>query len=416
MRDHSAHICMRSEEAAATILSKVEFAPATEHVLIGDALGRVLAADVFCPLDLPNTLCSKMDAISVYFDDFASGQMPDVSQWKRGVNWQFANTGTAIEGDFDTCIMIEFVQLDENEEIVALTKMPKERGEMTIPVGKRHKKGRLLLERGTRITPTKMSALAMAGVAQVPCVRKPRVIFIPTGDELVPPGFPLPKGQCYEANSLMLKGKLTEWGAESYTHPILGDDWDEIKNAVFAAVEEYDIVILNAGSSKGSKDFNIEILEENGQLLYHEVNHGPGHHSSAAVLGGKPVIGISGPPSGAEYTADWYLKPVIDAWLYGAPKPAKKIRAKLAHDLPASGKHKGPGKGGIEMFGAKRVILEEVAPGEFTATIPSRHGKAELIAEDEASGFLRVYGPLEGAPAGTEVEVELRYPYQYPEA
>lgn len=413
MRDHSSHVCIASEEAVSTILAKIAFEPRVEHVRIEDALDRVTAEPCYCAYDLPNKLGSRMDAISVYFDDFADG-MPDVSTWKRGVNWEFANTGTAIEGDFDTCIVIEQVELDEHDELVAIKKAPKERGAMTIPVGSRHQKGQLIVDKGVRITPAKMSALAMAGIAQVPVVAKPRVVFIPTGDELVPVNFPLPLGKTFEANSLMLGGKLVQWGAEYHVHPILGDDWEAIRAAVLAAVREYDIVILNAGSSKGSKDFNIEILEEEGEVLYHEVNHGPGHHSSCAVIDGTPVVGISGPPSGAEYTADWYLRPLVEAYLYGAPLPVRKIKARMAHPLPDRKKH--PGEGGMRMFGAKRVILTDDGAGGFEASIINRGGQAELIGEDQANAFLRVYDELEGAPAGTEVEVELRYPYTYPGA
>lgn len=413
MRDHSKHICIQSEEAVDAILAKVAFEPRVEHVHVADALNRVTAEQCLCAYDLPNKLGSRMDAISVNFDSFADG-MPDVSTWERGVDWNFANTGTAIEGDFDTCIRIEEVVVDENDELVAINKIPAERGAMTIPVGSRHQKGQLIVDKGVRITPAKMSALAMAGIAQVPVVAKPRVAFIPTGDELVPVDFPLPLGKTIEANSLMLAGKLEQWGAECFIHPILGDDWNTIRDAVLACVGEYDIVILNAGSSKGSKDFNIEILEEAGEVLYHEVNHGPGHHSSCAVIDGTPVVGISGPPSGAEYTADWYLQPLVEAYLFGAPLPVKKIKARLAHDLPSRGKR--PGGGGMRMFGAKRVLLTECEDGGFKASVIERGSQAELIGEDAANAFLRVYDELEGSPAGTEVEVELRYPYTYPGA
>lgn len=424
MRDHSQHICLSVEDAVSTILGKTSFNVRTEHVRIEDALDRVTATDCLCRYDLPNKLSSRMDAIAVYWDDFKDG-MPDVSTWECGKQWNFANTGTAIEGDFDTCILIEQVVLDENEQIVELLSGPKEKGDKTIPVGSRHHKGELIVPAGTRLTPVKLSALAMGGIAEVEVVAKPRVIFIPTGDELVPVDFPLPLGKTIEANSLMLKGKLTQWGAESYTHPILGDNWELIKEAVQEAVKEYDIVILNAGSSKGSKDFNIEILDELGEVICHEVNHGPGHHSSYSVVEGTPIVGISGPPSGAEYTADWYLRPLVEKYLYGAPKPALHIKAKLADDLPERKGHGQPGKKapgtvklnpGPKMFGAKRVKLTPAEDGTWELHEIKRGEAPELIGEDGANAFFRFTDELGGAKAGTEVEVELRYPYTYPGA
>lgn len=423
MRDHSKHICLASEEAVATMLEKIEFERRTEFVRIQDALNRVTAQDCYCQYDLPNKLSSRMDAIAVRWDDFKDG-MPDVSTWKRGEQWVFANTGTAIEGDYDTCLLIEQVVLDENEQIVELLSCPKEKGDKTIPVGSRAHKGDLILPAGTLLTPVKLSALAMGGNAQVEVVAKPKVIFIPTGDELVPVDFPLPLGKTIEANSLMIQGKLQQWGAQSYTHPILGDDWDVITAAVQAAVKEYDIVILNAGSSKGSKDFNIEILDEIGEVICHEVNHGPGHHSSYSIVEGTPVVGISGPPSGAEYTTDWYLRPLVEKYLYGNPKPALRVKAKLAEDLPVRKPHgqakTAPGttkdNPGPKMFGAKRCVLVPTQDCTWELRFVERGKAPELVGEDTANAFFRFKDEHGGSPAGTEVEVELRYPYTYPGA
>ena len=424
MRDHSKHICLASEDMVPTMLSKISFNRRTEHVLVQDALGRVTAQGCVCGYDLPNKLGSRIDTIAVYWDDFANG-MPDVSAWERGKQWDFANTGTAIDGDFDTCIAIEQVELDDQEQLVAIKEVPKEKGQLTIEPGSRHHKGQLVVAAGTLLTPAKLSALAMAGIAQVEVVAKPRVVFIPTGDELVPVNFTLPLGKTFEANSLMLAGKLAQWGAAPYTHPIIADDWDAIRNAVLVCAAEYDIIVLNAGSSKGSKDFNIEILDEVGEVLAHEVNHGPGHHSSYSVVDGTPVVGISGPPAGAEYTIDWYLKPLVDSYLYGEVHAAPKVKAKLAQPLPERRKPHGPkpadGKPADDapkrapMFGAKRGKLSVNANGELEVTmIEGNGGKAALIAEDEADCFFRFTNDLSGAPAGTPVEVELRWPYNYP--
>ncbi len=423
MRDHSKHICLASEDAVATMLGKIKFERRTETVRIQDALGRVTAQDCVCQYDLPNKLSSRMDAIAVYWDDFKDG-MPDVSTWERGKQWNFANTGTAIEGDYDTCLLIEQVVLDEDEKIVELLSCPKEKGDKTTPVGGCAHKGDPILPAGTLLTPVKLSALAMGGIAQVEVVAKPKVIFIPTGDELVPVDFPLPLGKTFEANSLMIKGKLEQWGAESYTHPILGDDWDAIKEAVERAVKEYDVVILNAGSSKGSKDFNIEILDEIGEVICHEVNHGPGHHSSYSVVEGTPVVGISGPPSGAEYTTDWYLRPLVEQYLYGEPRPALRVKAKLAEDLPVRKPHgqakTAPGtvkdNPGPAMFGAKRCVLQPALDGGWELGFVQRGAAPALIGEDGANAFFRFTDDYGGAKAGTEVEVELRYPYTYPGA
>ena len=59
----------------------------------------------------------------------------------------------------------------------------------------------------------------------------------------------------------------------------------------------------------------VEILEKNGQMMHHMLAQGPGRHCSGAFLDGTPVIGISGPPMGAEFTVDWMVKPLVDRYL-----------------------------------------------------------------------------------------------------
>ena len=119
---------------------------------------------------------------------------------------------------------------------------------------------------------------------------KPRVAFVPTGNELVPAGSAVvPIGKNIESNSLVVRGKVEAWGGVFLPFDIVPDDPDLIVQAVKKACACANIVVLNAGSSKGSDDWSVEQLEEIGAIICHQVNHGPAHHSSAAVVDGTPV-------------------------------------------------------------------------------------------------------------------------------
>lgn len=429
MRDHSKHIKLKREEAIQALIDVASFEPETETVALRDALNRVTAAECPSLYDLPSALCAGMDGIAVHYDDFADG-MPDVSGWTLGEQYDWANTGTAVPEGYDTSIQIERCTFDEAGQLTAIQGVPRKRGDNCTPAGANFKKGEVIVEARTKLTPAKISALAMCGYTEVEVICKPTVVFIPTGDELVEIGQELPRGKAYETNGILLEMKLKLWGAQPVIYPCLPDDWDQIKDALLKAAAEADIVAINAGSSKGSKDFTMEILEEIGTVFCHETNHGPGRHTSASVVDGTPVLGISGPPGGCEITADWYLKPLVDTYLYGHVVEFEKVTAQMTGDIPRGGHPGGPGgpqgkgsgkpegKGGgghggpdKDFFAIKAVTLSYEPDGVKASFVPGPM-HLNLLQLDTADGYLeshpRMLGSLE---QGDTVEIEVRYPY-----
>ena len=413
MRDHSKHVQFTREECIAKLVEISDFSPRSETVDIHDALGRVTAAD--CPSlhDLPTALCARLDGIAVRFSDFADGA-PDMSGWELGREYDWANTGTALPAGYDTAIAIEQVVFD-GERIAGVNKVPAEPGELCKPVGSDYAKGQLVVPARTRLTPTRVSALAMCGYAQVEVLARPRVVFIPTGDELVEIGSELASGKAYETNGILLAGKLRLWGAEPIVYPCLPDDWDQIRAALLRAAGEADIVCVNAGSSKGSKDFTMEILEEIGEVYCHETNHGPGHHTSASSIDGVPVLGLSGPPNGCDITADWYLKPLVDNFLYGAERGFARAKARCTEELAPQGKPKGPGPKGKEPKGdffTIRPVAVAFGEGGYELSLVNGGKHLSLVQLDEANAYVeKSRAELADIHAGDMVEVELRYPY-----
>lgn len=175
--------------------------------------------------------------------------------------------------------------------------------------------------------------------------------FIATGNELVPAGCPpLPArpgllaayGKTVESNSILVRGLVEQWGGEFLPLDIVADDFECIKGAVTAACQMADIVVLNGGSSKGSDDWCVEVLEELGTMVCHQMSHGPGRHSSLAMVDGVAVVGVSGPPAGAEFALRFYLRPLIRRFLGLDPSPVA-VRARLAEPFGTPGRGpKGP--------------------------------------------------------------------------
>lgn len=165
----------------------------------------------------------------------------------------------------------------------------------------------------------------------------------------------------------------------------------------------------------------MEVLADMGQVFCHETNHGPGKHTSAAVIGGTPVLGLSGPPAGFGITADWYLKPLVDQLLYGQPRQLPRVRARYV--APERQRSHGGARGGFHGAGGPPpedfFVICPVSlrwdPDEGLLATPLTGGPSpDLSRLDEADGYLELHPRrLHQLQTGDEVEVELRLPYRW---
>ncbi len=416
MRDHSRHVSVTRWEAVDTMLSHCKFHPEVEVVSVSQSVGRVLARDAVAQQDMPNCLTCAMDSVAVHWSDFADG-MPDTSTWERGVQWEFANTGVGMPEGFDTAIVVEHVMFSENDTRVAFDAMPSGQFAGTIPAGSRMHAGDVLVSAGTMVTPLLAAYIASGNNVAVRVVRRPRVAFIPTGNELVDAGGETPRGKNIESNSLLMAGKIEQWGGEAVLFGIVPDNRDSLAAALRDAAACADIIVLNAGSSKGSDDYCIEVLEEMGEVFNHETNHGPGHHSSFGMIGGVPVVGISGPPGGAAFTTDFYLYPVMCAFL-GLPTAPKTVRARLAEafpgpkvkhidnsNLPAEKRPKDTGS----FFSVRQMIVSQAEDGVLEARpLAGMHPKPPVAETANAYYFLDASSGVPTPDAGSFIDVEFR--------
>lgn len=285
-----------------------------EDVHIADALGRTLCDDLFAIYDQPVVRASQMDGIAVRSADFAKGR-PDTLSWKFGKDFIRADTGDDFDDAFDAVIQIEKakilpeggVQIDEDVEVTP--------GLNVSPAGSNIKKGTQVGRAGKVITPLDIAAIILGGYDTVTVYRKPCIAFIPTGSELVPAGSKLQRGQNFDSNSAMVNAMLTRMGAEVILHPIIRDDKKEIAAALEKLLQVSDVVILNAGTSKGEEDYCFQYLKENGNMLFHGVKAVPGRPMSITMIADKPVINMSGPAVAAYNGCIWLMTKVIDRML-----------------------------------------------------------------------------------------------------
>ncbi len=420
MRDHSGHIVLTTEEAVACALTAFSFERRTERVAVAEALGRVLAADVVSRVQTPNKISSCMDAVALHWAEVAEGVPTDevAATWRRGVEWDFANTGRALPDGFDTALAIEEVEIsyaaDGSERVRFIGEGPRCAGDCTQAVGSKLQVGDLLAPAHALLTPLLMAAIVAGGHTHVEVVARPKVGFIPTGTELIEAAAAPQPGCTIDTNSTLVAAQVQAWGGECVLHPIIPDDYETIRAALLSMCERCDMVVINAGSSKGSDDWTMEILDEIGTVFNHETNHAPSRHSAFAQVRGTIVVGISGPAGGAAFTSEFYVRPLINRYL-GREELARKVPARLVAEFaPPRPRHRAAPNGlsskapaGQKQFVIQHMHLRAAADGVLEAwPVPMDDAQAASAA----GAYFSLPREGERPHAGDLIEVNLRWP------
>jgi putative molybdopterin biosynthesis protein len=293
----------------------------------------------------------------------------------------------------DAIVMREHVHYDTEGRAELLAAAPPYQHVRSI--GEDVSAGELLLPEGHRLRPADLAAAVAAGAKQLSVRKRPLVLILPTGDEIVPIGTEPGTGEILDTNSLMLAAQAREAGCEARILPIEPDSPQRIAAAVTAAAAGCDLLIVIAGSSAGRDDYTARVVSATGTLAVHGVAVRPGHPVVLGVVGQTPVLGAPGYPVSAALTFDIFAVPML-AGLSGAPPRRRPVTAaKLARKLASP----------LGMDDWVRVRLGAVG-GDLVAT-PLPRGAGVLTSLVRADGLLVVPAGVEGHHAGSTVSVEL---------
>jgi putative molybdopterin biosynthesis protein len=150
----------------------------------------------------------------------------------------------------------------------------------------------LIVPENHTIRPVDIGAIISGGHVTVQVRRRPKIVIIPTGSELVEPGNELRKGNIIEYNSFVLSSLVQEWGGEAVRIKPVRDDIEEIKKAIREGCSAGDLVVVNAGSSAGSADFTVHAIGELGEVLQAWHNIKPGKPVILGWVENTPVLGM----------------------------------------------------------------------------------------------------------------------------
>ncbi|GGE24044.1 LysR family transcriptional regulator [Marinithermofilum abyssi] len=373
------------EEAVHILLQAVTLQPDVENVRVKEALGRVTAEPIFAKRSMPPFPAAAMDGIAVNARD-TYGATEESPLRLHGDQFVFINTGDPVPRRTNAVVMIEKVHVVDSHTV--------EITEPAVPwkhvrhTGEDIAKGEMLISACQSLRPADLGVLLAGGIQKVPVWHKPRVAVIPTGSEMVPPEQELAGGELPEFNSAVFEAYLKEWGAEPNVEQIVPDEPASLAKAVRQAAQTHDIVIINAGSSAGSKDFTPRVLKELGTVLVHGVAARPGKPVVLAVVDGTPVLGLPGYPVSAYLSLEWFALPLIRAWYNQPIAERETIHVQLTHPVQV--------KSGAEHF----VRMRAGKVGGQMKAAPVSKGAGATLSLIRSDGWLRTSS---GIRAGEQV-------------
>jgi len=368
-----------------------------EEISVEEAWGRVTAGPVFASMSAPTYHSAAMDGIVVRSEDTYGTTERNPKILKIGEEALWTNTGQAIPDGYNSVIMVEKIhQLDETHVEIRSPSYP---WQHIRKVGEDIVTTQLLLSENHSIRPYDVGALVAAGVFSLKVWQRPRVVIIPTGSELIhhknlrDPG-QLQKNQIIEYNSLILAGLVREGGGVPIIYDIVLDQEEDIKYALEKAVDsDAHLVIINAGSSAGSKDYTANTIEEMGEVLIHGVAMMPGKPTILGAIKDKPVIGNPGYTVSATLSFQQFVRPLL-LHLQGCKVPkVGTIKVRPTRDIPS--------KLGIEEF--VRANIGKV--GEKIVATPLPRAAGSITTLTRAEGIVRIPALSEGVSQDEEIEL-----------
>jgi len=309
---------MPVDEAIHRLLDQVPPPPSSHMIPLDQAMGRVLAADIHSPVNLPAWDNSAMDGYALRAADLPAegGYLPIGGRIAAGdpagaplLAQQVVQifTGAPLPPGADTVVPQERCRVEEGRVWLPAVNV----GEHVRYKGEEVSRGDLLLKTGKRLRAQELGLLAGAGVAQVKVYRPLQVCLLSSGNELREPGDHLAPGQIYNSNRYCLAALLRGWGVEVHDYGVMADELAASRHALTLASSECDLLLSSGGVSVGEEDHLKQAIEELGSVDFWRLAIQPGKPLAFGNVIGKPWIGMPGNPSAALITALVVVRPFL---------------------------------------------------------------------------------------------------------
>ena len=397
---------LSAAEARDRMLAEVTPITGREFVAVRSALGRILAADIIAPHDVPAHDNSAMDGYAVHFASLAAAGETRL----KVVGTAFAGnafsglvgkgqavrimTGAVLPAGADTVVVQEVTRVEDG---VVFVPAGQKLGQNTRRAGEDLARGAVALAAGKPVGAAELGLIASLGIAEVEVRRRLRVAFFSTGDELASLGTPLAPGQIYDSNRYTLHALLTQLGADLIDLGVVPDVPEALEATLNEAAQVADAIITTGGVSVGEADFVREILARLGEVRFWKLNIKPGRPMAFGKVGKAWLFGLPGNPVAVMVS---YTQFALDALLRLSgldPLPERPLLTVLA----ANAIRKQPGR--------REYLRGTVAAvdGCWQVKTTGNQGSGVLRSMSEANCFVVLPEDCAGVQPGDAVQVQL---------
>lgn len=394
---------LKLDAALHRILAALNPVAETETVPLAQALGRILAADITAPFDLPPFANAAMDGYALRHADSHAGATlavagvsfaghPYSGKLQAGQALRIF-TGAAMPDGADSVVIQEEVALEEGQIRLSRPIPPQAN---VRPAGDESRRGEILLRAGRRLQAADLGLLASAGLAEVAVTRRLKVAFFSTGDELRPVGETLAYGQIHDSNRYLLHGLLQDPAIEAWDLGVLRDEPAALRQALLAASRQADAILTTGGVSVGDADFVTQTLAELGRVEFWKIAIKPGKPFAFGQIGPAWLFGLPGNPVAVAVTYAQLVRPALLHMAGGEPRPPLRLTATCRSALKKS-----PGR--MEF---QRGVFTPDRAGGLAVTAVAGQGSHQLLGLSQANCFIVLPEESAGVKPGELVEIE----------
>ena len=400
----------QAQEFIARLVPKVAL---SESLSIRSALGRVLARDIVSQINVPSNDNSAMDGYALRAGDLA----PDGPTVLKVVGTGFAGdqfagpvgpgecvrimTGAVMPAGLDTVVPQEFTQVAD--KLVTVPAGVVHAGDNRRLAGEDLACGEAALQAGRILRPADLGLLASLGQAEVPVLRRLRVAFFSTGDELRSIGEALDEGCVYDSNRYTLWGMLQRLGVELIDMGVVRDDPVALEAAFRHAAENADAVITSGGVSVGEADHTKQVMASLGDVLFWKIAMRPGRPMAIGRIWsqgqgvGKPAIlfGLPGNPVAVMVTFYAFVRDALLAMSGATSTPLPMLKAATTEAI-----RKKPGRTEYQ-----RGTVSQSADGQLQVRITGSQGSGILRSMSVANGLVVLHHAQGNVEAGGLVDI-----------
>jgi molybdopterin molybdotransferase len=391
------------EEARRRLDANVPPITRIERVHLDAAAGRVAAADVTSPIDVPPFARSAMDGYAVVAADTSGAARatpvrlrlidriytgrPSSATVERGGCAAIA-TGAPVPAGADAVVMVEETATrgDDDVEVFAAATA----GQHISRRGADITSGDRVVGGGDLLTPSRVGAVAAIGHADVEVYARPRVAILSTGNEVVEPGQPLPPCHIYDVNRFTLGAIVSAHGGLPESHRPAQDTVEALLASLDACAQA-DLIVFSGGSSVGERDLVVDAVAARGEMIFHGIAVRPGKPTAFAMVAGTPFFGMPGNPTSCLSNAYILLVPFLRAMARLPPHVARTVEAPLGQRIvSAANRHQ---------FYTIRV--------RNGVAYPAFKGSGDITSLSQADGYLEIPADQSVVEEGARVTVTL---------